>query len=338
MNPFALSLTLGGFSIREKDGTHEFLGWRRLYLRLDPLRSLWSAWGLSRVELDGFSARVLLGSDKAFNFADILARFAAPPGAPAANPAPGRPIRVGHLSVTGARLVFEDRSRKEPFVTTVGPMTFTLSHFSTAPQPGAPYRFDAVTEAGERLAWSGTLEAVPLGSVGDFHIESIELPKYAPYYAQWVSADLASGRLSLSGHYELSLAEGAPVMKLTDGTVAVQALKVSEKGSREVAIDLPSIEVAGIPADALARKADIQSVSIAGGRLAVSSQQGRRRSISWPWSRLRKDRRRRRRRAGPPRCRRPRSRSLPSATWRSPSPTSRARGRRTSTSATSRPR
>jgi hypothetical protein len=272
VNPFALSLTLEGFSIREKDGTNEFLGWRRLYLRLDPLRSLWSAWGLSEVDLDGFSARVLLGPDKAFNFADLLARFAVPAAKPATR---GRPIRIGHLSVTGAKVVFEDRSRKEPFATSVGPMTFTLSGFSTAPQPGAPYRFDAVTEAGERFAWSGTLEAAPLGSVGDFRIESIDLPKYAPYYADWVNVDLASGSLSLSGHYELSLAEGSPVLRLTEGKVAVRALKVSEKGSREVAVDLPSINMEGIRADALARKADIESVSIAGGRLGVRrSQEG----------------------------------------------------------------
>lgn len=270
MNPFVLSLTLDGFSIREKDGTGEFLGWRRLYLRLDPLRSLWSAWGLSEVDLDGFRARVLLGSDKTFNFADILARFAVPAGRPSAKPAaPGRPIRVGHLAVTGATVVFEDQSRKEPFVTTLGPMAFTLSRFSTAPQPGAPYRFDAVTESGERFSWSGTLEAVPLGSVGEFHIEAIDLPKYAPYYAQWVSADLSSGKLSLSGRYELSLAEGAPAMKLNDGSVAVRGLKISEKGSRDVAIDLPSIDVTGILADALARKADVRSVSVDGGRLSI---------------------------------------------------------------------
>ncbi|HEY5227671.1 MAG TPA: hypothetical protein VIJ19_03965, partial [Opitutaceae bacterium] len=40
VNPFALSLTLDGFDVREKGGAGTFIGWRRLYARFDALRSL----------------------------------------------------------------------------------------------------------------------------------------------------------------------------------------------------------------------------------------------------------------------------------------------------------
>jgi hypothetical protein len=270
VNPYALSLALDHFAIREKDGTSVFLAWRRLYVRLDPLRSLWTAWGLSEVDLDGFQVRVDLGADRAFNFADILARVLPPPGAPASSPGkPGRPITVGRLVVSGASLEFSDRSRRAPFATTVGPMTFTLSRFSTAPQVGAPYRFEAVTESGEKFAWSGTLQAEPLASVGDFRVVNLDLPKYTPYYADQVNADLTGGMLSVGGRYELSLDKDSPVMRLHDGEVHLRGLKLTERASHEVAIDLPVVDLVGIDADALARKAAVKAVTVTGGRVQV---------------------------------------------------------------------
>ena len=270
VNPYALSLAVDNLAIREKDGTSVFLGWRRLYVRLDPLRSLWKAWGLSQVDLDGFHVRVAVGADRAFNFADILARVLPPPGAPASSTGkPGRPITVGRLAVSGASLEFSDRSRQVPFATTVGPMTFLLSRFSTAPQVGAPYRFEAVTESGERFAWSGTLQAEPLASVGGFKVENLELPKYAPYYADQVNADLTGGMLSASGRYELSLEKDSPLMRLHDGDLRLRGLKLTERASHEVAVDLPVVDVVGVEADALARKAAVKAVTVTGGRVQV---------------------------------------------------------------------
>ncbi len=270
VNPYALSLTLENFAIREKDGTSVFLGWRRLYVRLDPLRSLWKSWGLSEVELDGFDARLELGADRVFNFADILARLIPPTGPSMSAPGkPGRPFTVGRLAVSGGSLEFSDRSRKTPFATTVGPMTFTLSKFSTAGQAGAPYRFEAVTESGEKFAWAGTLRAEPLGSRGEFKVENLDLPKYAPYYADQVNADLTGGMLSVRGRYELNLDKDSPAMKLQDGDVRFRGLKLAERSSHETVVDLPEIDVLGVDADALARKATVKSVTVTGGRVQV---------------------------------------------------------------------
>ena len=270
LNPFTLSATLEGFAIRETDGTAAFLSWRSLYVNVDALGSIAGAWTVSDIRLDGFTAAVALRPDGSPNFADILARLtarASAPATPAPAVAPGRPVRISHLEVNGATLAFTDRTRSTPFATTLGPVTFSLQNFSTAPAPGAPYRFEATTEAGERFAWQGTLHPQPLQSAGEFRIENLQLPKYAPYYAGNLHADVTGGTLSLFGRYEVNFAPASKVMKLIDGAVQLRGLKVNERGAKEPAVELAALEFKGLHADALARKAEITTVALTGGQI-----------------------------------------------------------------------
>lgn len=270
LNPFTLAATLERFTIQEADGTTRFLGWERLHVNFDALASLRGEWVLSTVALDGFSARVAVNADQSFNFSDLLARFAPParavPAAPKSAP-PTRPVRVASLAVSGAQLAFTDASRPQPFATTLGPLTFALTEFRTAGQRGAPYRFEAVTEAKERLAWSGTLQAEPPRSVGELVVENIVLAKYAPYYADLLRADLTGGTLSVRGGYELEAAGERPALRLKDGSVEVRGLRIVERVTQEPALELPELTVKGIQADALALKAGIATISVTGGQV-----------------------------------------------------------------------
>ncbi|MFI5356720.1 MAG: DUF748 domain-containing protein [Opitutales bacterium] len=270
LNPFALSITLENLDVRQPDGRSSFLGWQRLYVRAGVLASLGGDWVLSAVELDGFHAAVGIEPDGKLSFADIMARLVPPTAQPAAAPAkPGRPLRIGRLAVDGARIDFTDRSRPQPFATTIGPVTFAATGLRTAGAQGAPAHFEATTEAGEKVAWTGTVSLDPVASTGTFSLENIVLAKYAPYYADRMQADVAAGKLSVHGNYEVGFAPGHPVMKLSDGAVVVIGLKVVERTGHAVAVELPSLAVNGINADAVAPSAKIASVTLTGGRVSV---------------------------------------------------------------------
>lgn len=265
VNPYALSLTLEDFAIRERDGKSVFVGWRRLYVNFGALASIWGEWVLSDIELEGFEAHGQLNADQSFNFSDLLKKFAPKAGEPPGKP--GRPIRIGRLDVSQARISISDLSQATPFATVLGPLTFTVTGFRTVSQRGAPYRFEAVTELGEKLAWSGTLQAEPFRSVGELHVENIVLPKYSPYYAQKVQADLVSGTLSVRGHYELSLDEKQRVMRLKDGALQLRSIKLLERGTQNAVFELPALDVAGVDADALLQKGTIGSIVLTGGQV-----------------------------------------------------------------------
>jgi hypothetical protein len=270
VNPYALSVTLEKFAIRERDNAATFVGWRKLYVNVDALKSVWREWAVSEISLDGFEARVAINPDQSLNFADILtkASAAAQKNAPAAAPKkPGRPIRVGKLQVADSRLDFSDQSRPKPFTTTVGPMTFALTEFRTVPESDAPYRFEAVTESGEKFAWAGTLQAEPPASAGEFSVENILLTKYAPYHDDRHQADLVDGKLTVRGRYDVSLAEGKRVAKLIETAVQLRGIKLVERATKETVVELPAVDVQGINADAMTLKASISSVALNGGQV-----------------------------------------------------------------------
>ncbi|MBP8272542.1 MAG: DUF748 domain-containing protein, partial [Sphaerotilus sp.] len=274
VNPYTVSVTLENLDVRLKDGSGSFLGWERLYVNVDPLASIIGSWSVGEIELDGFHVTAQLHADGSFNFSDILARLNAPAAAPAAPAKPGRPLHIGSLKVGRARVDFADQSRAQPFTTTLGPLSFALTDFRTAgARNGAPYQFEALTEAGERLSWTGTLSADPVSSAGELRLENILLAKYAPYYAELMQADLSEGKLFLRGRYELNLAEGSRVMKLIDGALQLRNVKVTDRATRESLVELAALDIAGVHADALTRQAAIESVTFTGGAVRARREQ-----------------------------------------------------------------
>ncbi len=276
INPFELSVAIEGLAIKDRDGS-PFTSWKRLYVNFDSSSFFTGEWRFQEISLDGFSQRVAIAKDGAFNFADLI-----PPPAPAA-PAPAkpdaaksaapakppRPIRIASLSVTSAAFAFADASRAQPFATDVGPLTFTLKNFLTAGDPKAPYEFSAVTEAGETFSWKGTVSIDPVRSAGEFSIGKIALKKYAPYYADRINADLLDGSLDLSAHYAIDLAESSRQLALTDAVIKLSRLQVAARGTTTPLIDLPSFTIDGLSADGLKPSATIRRIALDGGRLTV---------------------------------------------------------------------
>lgn len=198
LNPYALSLTLENLAIHEPDSTGVFFGWRRLYVNFGALASIVGEWVLDEITLDRLDGRLERNADLSLSVADIIARLTPAPSSTPAKPAPSepRPVRIAQLRVTDSRFDFTDKSRGQPFTTTLGPITFSLTDFHTGGPRGAPHQFEAVTEAGEKIAWSGTIQAQPLRSAGKISLDDFLLVKHAPYYAELLNGSLTGGTLS----------------------------------------------------------------------------------------------------------------------------------------------
>lgn len=265
INPLVLSITIEGLDIKDLDGG-PFTRWERLYVNFDSFSVFTGEWHFQQVALDGFSQRVAIAKDGAFNFADLIPP---PPAATEASAKPSRPLRVTDLAVRSASVSFADASRARPFATEVGPLTFTLKNFHTGSDPNAPYEFAAVTESGESFAWRGTLSANPVKSSGEFTIGKITLKKYAPYYAELVNADLLDGLLDVTARYSINLSEEARELNLINADIKFTRLQIAARGETTPLIDLPSIAVEGVHADGLAVSATVRRLALEGGRLAV---------------------------------------------------------------------
>jgi hypothetical protein len=270
INPLVLSASVEGFSIAEADpAAGEFTGWRRLYVNFDSWSLFTGDIGFQEIALDGFRARVARGADGSLNFGDIVAKLTAPdPSAPPPEPkdpdAKPPTLAVGKLAVTDARLAFSDDSRDRPYSTEVGPVSFGLQDFRTVGDPDSPYQFEAVTSAGERLAWNGSVSADPIASKGELVLANIDIARLSPYYHQLVEGELRSALVDVSGRYTFELRGAAPALTLADGAVVLREVRFGAPGTEADAFALKRLAVTGISADSVSMKSSIAKVAIEG--------------------------------------------------------------------------
>lgn len=270
INPLVFSATIEGFAIAEADpAAGEFTGWRRLYVNLDSWPLLSGDVGFQEIALDGFRARVARGADGSLNFKDIVAKLTAPdPSAPPSEPkdpdAKPPVLAIGKLAVTDAQLSFSDNSRARPFSTALGPVSFGLQDFRTVGDPDSPYQFEAVTSAGERLAWKGSVSADPVASKGELVLANIDIARLSPYYHQFVEGELRSALVDISGRYTFELRGAEPALTLADGAVVLREVRFGAPGVEADAFALKRLAVTGISADSVALKSSIAKVAVEG--------------------------------------------------------------------------
>lgn len=264
-NPLVFSLTLEGFKVAEQapvEGT--FVGWQRLYVNFDTFSFLRREWRFQTIELNGFEGRMTVDKDGQVNFADLLAKLSQK-AEPSKKPKAPWPFVVGRLALAEARVHYSDASQGEVFSTDIGPTTMELRDFHTGGKGQAPGEFTATTESGETMSWNGQVSFAPLKSSGDFELGKLSLKKYAPYYASRVRFDLLDGRLNIAAHYEFSLENGQPALRLSGGKVGLKSLRIAPRGQSEPVVALDQIEVSEATATWPAISAEVGRVVVTGG-------------------------------------------------------------------------
>ena len=264
VNPYSLAVGIDGLQIAEVDGTGKFLAWERLYVNLQLASLFQRAIVLREVSLSNAYAHVAIRPDHSFNFTDLL-----PP--PSTNPPGALPaIRIARLKISDAQFAYDDFSRGEHFAKTFGPVNVTVQDFSTHPDNQMPYAFTATTEAGESFAWRGEFHLHPVRSHGEFAVEQIALPQFAPYLELFPHLDIRAGRLGVRGSYRVDLTPGAIAAVLSNTVVTLQDLRLAERGVTNDAIAIASLTLTDVWADLLALRSEIGSIQFAGERVHVA--------------------------------------------------------------------
>src|SRR6185437_13144774 len=208
-NPFTLTLEIRAFSLPDADG-QPMLAFSRLFVNLGIV-SLWRRGpSFQEIALEDPYERVVIRPDGTLNLADLGKGFATQPPPPNQPPAAPPRLFIDQLSLRRVRTVYEDRSRRDPFVAELTPITFDLRDFSTTAKTGNQYSLEGATEAGERFNWSGTVGMNPLSSRGRFEIDHLLAHTLWSYVRDSVAFEIPSGSITLAGDYDFTSA-GNPV-------------------------------------------------------------------------------------------------------------------------------
>ena len=267
LNPFAFSVAVRGLLIKDHDG-EPFVSWDEVYVNVQLSSFLGHPWVFKRISVTGPFARAQMNPDGTFNFSDLITKFA-PTNAPAPPPkTPARPVAlyIGRLLITNATASVTDLTHRQPFKRLVGPLNFTLDHFETSPDNKNPHSFTGTTDAGEKISWNGFFYLDPLRSWGEFSLENFPLNKYAPLYQDRVPFEIREGLVGVDVNYRLELSASNRVMTVTNTSFTLRDFKLAEPDSQTNMIELSRFAVTGVNIDAVARQAEIGSVSADGGR------------------------------------------------------------------------
>ncbi len=267
-NPYALSLTIRGFSLKETNGD-VFTSFDEFYANFQPIASLFK-WHLvfDEISLKKPFAQITYREDGTFNFGNLIMN-SAPTNAPAAAPQPPLRLTIYNLNVTNGAVAFADLKRKEPFRTEFIPINVNLTNLTTIRDKNSPYSFIARTDTGESFGWSGTVTINPLRSAGLFRVAGLQLGKYSPYSHDYASFDIANGLLTVEGDYHYDSVTNALDLVVSNVAVQLGHLELKTPDTGETVISIPDFSISGVDAGVVARTAHVGLIKSSGGSLLV---------------------------------------------------------------------
>ncbi len=263
-NPFTLTLEVDKLALPDADGG-PLLGFDRLLLDLE-LNSLWRrALSFRAISLDGLAVNAVVRPGGALNLADLDTppELAEPPAAD--EPLPR--LIIGDLAVTKGSVRFEDRDRPTPYVASLSPLTFRLTNFSTYVTEGERYELNATLFDSSRFAWSGTLEAQPLSSEGEFTLTGLPLPRIAAYLGDALRLEVTKGAASLQGKYRFADLPAGLDFVVDSGGLSITGLAVRDRGETTEYLELENITASGLQLSLAEEKARIGEITLTGGRI-----------------------------------------------------------------------
>ncbi|HSY17807.1 MAG TPA: DUF748 domain-containing protein [Candidatus Acidoferrales bacterium] len=273
INPFALSTTVRGLLIKDKDG-EPFLSWDEVYVNFQISSLFTRAWTFKEISTSKPYVRVQMNKDYTFNFSDLITKFSTN-AAPAKPVAEGKPLvlHIGRLHIGGAEAAYADFTTREPFKRVLGPLDITLDDFRTDPDNKNPYAFSGTTDAGERIAWSGFFYLSPLRSQGSLTLDKFTLNKYAPLYQDLVRFEVRDGSIGVHLNYRFELSGTNRVMQVKNTALALRNFKLGMPGDTNNVAELMHFAVTGASADLQSHEASVESILVNGGSLFLRRNQ-----------------------------------------------------------------
>ena len=270
INPFALSTTIRGLMIKDKDG-EPFVSWDEVYVNFQLSSFFGHAWVFKEISTSKPFVRAQMNKDYTFNFSDIIEKFAT--NAPAATPkTPAKPLllHVDRLRIRGASAALTDFTPREAFKRIVGPLDLTLDNFRTDPDNKNPYSFTGTTDAGETISWSGFFYLAPLRSEGELKLFNFTLNKYAPLYQDLVRFEIRDGSIAVDLKYRLELSASNRVTAVDDSAIALRDFKLGVPGSSNNLVDSPLFSVTGANVDLQNHTATVDSINLTDAKLFLN--------------------------------------------------------------------
>ncbi len=292
-NPLTLEATVDGLRLAEKSGA-PLAGFERLYVNLETTGLFRWAWRIQDVQLDRPRATIEVRPGGQLNWAALIDKLNEDKKPPSDSLAR---VLVEHLRIDKGDIEYIDANRPgKPFKVTLTPLGIELDGLSTLPEDRGDYLIAArLPEQGGTLKWKGDIGLNPLASSGEIGLQGVRLTKLLRVIKSPRNFELPSGTLAAGLRYRFAMlvdkaGEGVPWLQINGANLVVQNLALAPRGggglkdsdplraevphsgteSYEPVLQLAEARVGNANFDLATRTLDIESVSLAGGKLAAT--------------------------------------------------------------------
>ncbi len=264
VNPFALSATVRGFLIKERNGRDTFVSFDELYLNLQSISVLKRGLILSEIKLNKPYVNIVRNEDGSYNFSDLL------------EPKPKKEEKTPRFSLNNIQILngsvdffdglkhtthkLRDVDFKIPFISSLPYYAdIYVQPFFSAKVNGAPVSFK-----GETKPFRDSHETHM-----EINIKDLDIPFYLSYSPFKMPVKVPSGFLDINTTVSyVQFRDKAPTLNLS-GNVAFKKVRVIDSKGNPL-VSLPVFQIFFAPSDVIARKINLAKVMLQSPELNIS--------------------------------------------------------------------
>jgi len=272
INPFALSATVKGFRLYEKDSREVFASVDELYANVELSSVLHLAPVLSALRVSAPKVKIVRLTGQRFNFSDILETLAKQPKSDKK-----ALFSLNNIELTDGRIDIDDRPEDARHAVTdirlAVPFASNLPaqvDVKITPAFAAKFNDTAIELKGETVPFKETLESSLTLSLAD-----LQLGRYLRYVPVTLGFELPTGALSADLRISFIRAKDQPQRLTVSGVTRLRDLSVVD-ASKAKLIALALLEVDLESLDVFGRSVDVSKILVEGLAIdAVREKDGR---------------------------------------------------------------
>jgi uncharacterized protein involved in outer membrane biogenesis len=264
INPYAMTLTVRGFVVRERQAQSVAVSFDELFINLE-LRSLFRlAPVIKQLRLAKPYIHLVRNEDRTYNFQDLMA-------GPKSDGGGGPPrFALQNIEIVDGKIDFDDRPESTQH--SIADIRIGIPFISSLPSYADVYvkpSFSAVVNGaplhlgGESKPFKDTHE-----STLSLSIDKLEIAKYLEYSPVSLNFKVPAGELEGKLTASFRAAKSSPAVLSISGHLGLEKFEMQQSGGAPL-LKLPALEVAIDGIEAFAGKASIKSVKAQGIELHI---------------------------------------------------------------------
>ena len=271
INPFAMSVTVRGFLMKERQGSATAVSFDELYANLE-LRSLFR-WApvFKEIRLVKPYINVVRNEDRTYNFSDLIDEFTKGPPGPKSPPGPTPRFALNNIQIMDGKIDFDDRPEQTkhsitaikigvPFISSIpSQVEIKVQPSFYALVNDAPFQIDGETKPFEDSHESNI----------HLDIDKLQIPKYVEYSPVELNFKVPSGQLTSKLTVTFRTIKDKPSVLSISGNVGIADFVLREKTDTPL-LNLPGFDVFIDDVEVFTKQATLKSVKLQAPELYVT--------------------------------------------------------------------